>query len=325
MYTGTVDVTSQCIEEILEAAHYFNIASLEEQLIDFVTDSLSIDNIVDTVLFARCSKFPQLFENCLSFMYDHADSVARDISFTRLSREILLTFCNSSELKIKEVILFGAVFRWYQDRLPGIVVQRIFQEIQYPLIAETDLVSIIHPLKMADPNLYTAALEYHLVPSKYRGPLNQIIYRKHVPQNIKYINANHQYMTVSDNNNGITITKSEDSFNWNGLCAIFVHPIQQQPVHFKIALQKVEFFSQIYLVTHSYNSSHPRFRVNDITGGIKLSGLCVQQKIDGVISIRGNTINTTINGTTKTILKASVTYFCIHMNYEDDKLQFSFT
>ena len=132
-------------------------------------------------------------------------------------------------------------------------------------------------------------------------------------------------MAVSDNNNGITITKTEGFLSWNGLCAILVHPTKQKPVHFKIVLQKVETrTSCIYLITHSYETRDPRFIVDDVTGGIRMSGLHVQQEIDGVISIREETINTTINGITKTVPKASVTYFCIHMEHQDDELQFSF-
>ena len=301
MYTGTVNIDSQCIEEVLEAAHYFNIASLEEQLIGFVSSSLNCTNIVDIILFAKNSKFPQLFKNCLSYMYDHADSVARDISFTHLSSDIVLTFCKSSDLKIKEVTLFQSILLWYEHRdlIPGTVLKEIFhQEIRYPLISEIDLVNIVRPMKIVDPDLYTAALEYHLVPDKYRGSINQITNRRHAPQNIKYINVNQQYMTVSDNNNGITITKTEGFLSWNGLCAILVHPTKQKPVHFKIVLQKVETrTSCIYLITRSYETRDPRFIVDDVTSGIGMSGLPVQQEIDGVISIREETINIyTING-----------------------------
>jgi len=135
-------------------------------------------------------------------------------------------------------------------------------------------------------------------------------------------------MNVSDNSNGIVITKMEGFLKWNGLCAILVHPTQGQPVHFKIVLQKVATFSScIYLVTRSFDvcKRHPRFNVDDVTGGIEIPDLCRKQEIEGVIAIRGNYIITTINGATTTISKASVTYFCIHMKYESDELQFSFT
>ena len=192
MYTGTVNIDSQCVEEVLEAAHYFDIASLVEQLIGFVTDSLNSTNIVDIILFAKNSKFPQLFKNCLSYIYDHADSVAHDISFTNLSSDIVLSFCKSSDLKIKEVTLFESILLWYehQDLIPGTVLKEIFQEIRYPLISEIDLVNIVRPMKVVDTDLYTAALEYHLVPDKYRGPINQITNRRHAPQNLKYVNVN---------------------------------------------------------------------------------------------------------------------------------------
>jgi len=331
VYTGTVKIDSLYIEDVLQASHYFNIASLERHIVDFVTDSLNNANIVDIVLFAKRINIPQLFDKCLSFMFDHADSITRDISFTHLSSEIVHIFCKSSDLRIKELVLFVAVFRWYkhQDIIPVTVAKEIFQEIRYPLISESDLVNIVRPLKIADPVLYTAALEYHLVPDKYRGPLSQITSRKPVIQNIKYINVNEQNMTVSHNGSSsiiITKTHQEGFLSWNGLCAILVYPTEQQPVHFRIVLQKVDTSSRIYLVTRSYLRRPPRFQVDAVTGGIRMSGLCVQQKIDGEISVRGNIINTTINGTTETsVPKGNLTYFCIHMEHQDDKLQFLFT
>jgi len=93
LYTGTVTIKAKCIKKLLDAAHYFNVTSLEDKLIDFVTKSLNVANIIDVITFARSSKFPQLFENCLLFMYDNATTVACGESFKCLPSDIVLTFC----------------------------------------------------------------------------------------------------------------------------------------------------------------------------------------------------------------------------------------
>ena len=320
LYTGKVDVASQSIEKVLDAAHYFNVAPLEDKLIDFIANSLNLTNIFDIVSFARSSKFTQLYERCLSFMFNHADKVAFNTNFNHLSSEIVLTFCKSSELRINEIKLFLAVNEWclYQDQLPETVKTRIFQEIRYPLMSETDLINIVRPTEMADPALYTAALEYHLLPDKYRGPSNQIAIRKCPPHDYKFVN-----MSVIENDNGIQIFKTSKR---NGLCAILVYRTQKQPVCFKILLQEVDtVYSCIYLVTRSYSSRYRLLQVDDCTRGVGFHNLHAQQEINGVISVTESVISTTINGITRITPKHSVVYFCIHMNHQDDMLHFSFT
>ena len=323
VYTGTVNIDPQCVEKVLDATYYFNIAYLENQLIDFITKSLDITNIVDIALFANNSNFPCLFESCLSFMYHNADTVARDASFTRLSSDIVLKFCKSSELKIKEVVLFLAVDQWYKNQdqaTEEAVVEEIFREIRYPLISEVDLVNLVRPLKMANPDLYTAALEYHLVPDKYQGPPNQLTKRRYITKPIKYISFNN--VIVSDKTNSITSTNYY-GFN-NGICAVLVDPTEQQPVCFRVVIQYVNHYSHICFVTRSYNTRNPSFQGDDFADGVKLSDLCLKQEIDGIISVKGNSFVTTVNGTRTTTRKGILTYICVHMKKECDEFQFSF-
>ena len=320
VYTGKVNVQSNCFEKVLDAAHYFNISFLEDKLIDFIVDSLNLTNIFAIISFARNSKFPRLFRGCLSFIYDHADKVALSANFKHLSSEIVLTFCKSSELRIKEVKLFLAVVKWcnHQDQLPKTVSNSIFQEIRYPLISEAELINAVRPTRMADPVLYTAALEYHLLPGKYEGPVEQITVRKYPPLDYKYIN-----LSVIENDNNIEIFKTGKR---DGVCAILVYPTQEQPIHFKIVVQQVNTVcSCIYLATRSYCSRRRLLRGNDFTGGIGFRNLHEQQIIDGTISIKGSVISTTINQITRITPKYNVIYFCIYMNHLDDFLQFSFT
>ena len=46
------------------------------------------------------------------------------------------------------------------------------------MISNIDLVNKVSPTDMADPSLYTAALEYHIDASLYRGPMCQLVTRK---------------------------------------------------------------------------------------------------------------------------------------------------
>jgi len=171
---------------------------------------------------------------------------------------------------------------------------------------------------MTDSVIYTAALEYHLLPEKYKGPINQIKIRKYQPHDIKFIN-----MTVIENSDGIQIFNTNKR---NGLSAILVYPTQLQPACFKIVLQQVNTVSGcIYLVTCSYSSRYCLLQVNDCASGVGFHNFYAQQEINGVISVTGDCISTTLNKITKIMLRHSVAYLCIHMDHQDDTLHFSFT
>ena len=129
LYTGKVNVDSKYIVQILDAAHYFNIATLETILVDFVKNSLEVINIFFFVSIATFKKFDHLLEHCLEFMYDHADEVAHNENFKKISSEIILFFCKTSNLNIEELDLFLAVVEWYkhQDQVPETVL-RVFSK-----------------------------------------------------------------------------------------------------------------------------------------------------------------------------------------------------
>jgi len=217
------------VVKILDAAHYFDIAPLETILVDFIKSSLGIVNVFPIVTIAISQKFDQLLEHCIEYMCDHANEVVRHESFKGLSSKVMLLLCKSSNLKIREIDLFLGVNKWYehnQDQIPETVVKSIFQEIRYPLIPKADLVNIVRPTKMADPTLYTAALEYHLFPDKYAGPPNQITNREGISHCFLYTNVTPSYIDVTNTSEGIIIRRigSHSARLW-GLCAIQVYPI----------------------------------------------------------------------------------------------------
>ena len=70
----------------------------------------------------------------------------------------------SSNLEVKEVDLFLAVANWFRHQenvLSADDKKQVFQLIRYPLISLNDLLEKVRPSKLADCDLYTAALEYH--------------------------------------------------------------------------------------------------------------------------------------------------------------------
>jgi len=325
MYTGKVNVNSKCIIKILDAAHYLNIASLEEILVEFVKNSLDVMNVFFFVNVATHKTFSnQLLEHCLEFMYDHANEIFHNENFKKLSNEVILLLCKSSDLNIKELDLFLAVVEWYkhQDQVSETVVRSIFQEIRYPLIPKSDLVQRVRPTKLADPSLYTAALEYHLFPDTYEGPQIQISSRKHRPEGIIYTNVTPRYMRVHRNSDGIVIKRVANNQLQGiyGLCTIQVYPTKWHPVHFKIVWERFTGNS-INLVTRSYAVTNPVIPSNDVTDGINITRCTV----DGTVSVRGNNIVTTVGSVSRITAKQREVYLCVHMRHAGEEVVFSLT
>ena len=180
IYTGKVVVNSATCLDMLGAAMHFKITSLVTKLIIFTTASLDSSNVISVVIFAHERNCCQLLDDCLKYMCANASDVVHHPGFIKLPHEVVLAFCKSSDLNVSEIDLFLVVNEWQQhnQKVAKAVIKNIFREIRYPLISNTDLVRKVSPTDMADPSLYTAALEYHFDTSLYRGPLSQLVTRK---------------------------------------------------------------------------------------------------------------------------------------------------
>ena len=105
------------------------------------------------------------------------------------------------------------------------------QQIRYPLISVSDLISKVHPTEVADLVLYATALKFHLIPNKYDGPKIQLVRRKLL--DFKTVNLTTSTMAVREDGPLVCITKKSGSNGWNGLCAVHMSLTEYQyPVKF---------------------------------------------------------------------------------------------
>ena len=64
---------------IIETAHYFNIATLENKCFDLIATSLDIENCCTIATFAYNKMFDSLLEKSLTFMYSNAYTVIKTL------------------------------------------------------------------------------------------------------------------------------------------------------------------------------------------------------------------------------------------------------
>ena len=318
MYTGMISIDSENCLDILDAAHYFNVATLEVKCAEFIDTLLNIDNCFTFLTFANSKNFDVLLEKCLAFMYFHADKIIKKAHFKALPSELMLKFCQSSDLHVKEVSLFLATTEWCQHQKSNVsddTIKSVLQQIRYPLISITDLLEKVRPTKYADAILYTLALEFHHMPSKYDGPQIQLSRRK---SQLDFINLTPNNMTI---NEGVSISKT-GSDGWNGLCAAEVYPTEKAPVHFKFSLkQSNSDRSGIQIVTRSCLQGS--LSASKYGGGIDARGFTIGKEVDGVITISGNKITTTIGHKTMTSNKEyDNIYLCVYLYYSGNSVAF---
>ena len=323
IYTGKVEVDSKNCLSILEAAHYFDVAKLETKCADFIATLLDTENCCIIATFANDKKLNVLLEKCYKFMYSNAHKVVEGASFKTLPSELMLKFCQSSDLCIKEINLFIAVTKWYQHQkmnVPNIAVKTIFQQIRYPLISISDLLEKVRPSELADSILYTSALEFHLMPNKYNGPKIQLIKRGLLDFNV--VNLTNT-MTVNKEGPLVSITKTSSSHDWNGLCAVQVCPTEQYPVHFKFTLKHSNRDrSGIYIDVKSCSESSLSANVYTVPVGMDGNGFIIGKEVDGLISTKGSKITATIGHKTITTTAKlnQMIYLCVYLYYVDNSV-----
>jgi len=158
---------------------------------------------------------------------------------------------------------------------------------------------------MADPILYTLALEYHHKPAKYDGPPYQLVPRKY----FAVTNMTPNTMTSKSNDTSVTITKIGPS-SWDGLCVVQVYPEEQSPVHFTIQILTNVHSSGIQLVLRSCLLTS--INANNFNGGIDASSIGESTK--GTVAITNDEITTTIGRKTfHTTRKDDGIYLCVYL------------
>ena len=111
VYTGKVELDSENCRSIIEAAHYFNVAVLEDKCTEFIATSLNTENCCSIVSYAYENEFDGLVESCLIFMFSNAYKIIEGGGLKDLPSDIVLKFCQSSDLCVKEMNLFSAVVK----------------------------------------------------------------------------------------------------------------------------------------------------------------------------------------------------------------------
>ena len=319
MYCGNFEINTDNCLNILEAACYFNIASLETRSADFIAGMINVENCCNIATAASAKKFDALLGKCLEFIIINCHKIIENSTFYNLSSEIVLTICQSSSLCVNEIDLFLALINWLkkqEKKISKIDREKLFKEIRYPMISVDNLLEKVRPTKLADPILYTLALEYHHKPAKYDGPPNQLVPRKYFSKFFEIKNITPGTIVCSSKGTSVTITKIGRS-NWDGLCVLKVCPYEKCSVHFTFQINSTNSdLTGISLAVKSCMLSS--LKAFDCSGGVDGS---IGNGVSGTIAINNNDISTTIGDKTFKITKQDDgIYICVYLFYHNNSV-----
>ncbi|XP_065887539.1 kelch-like protein 26 [Dysidea avara] len=323
MYTGKVCFSMDRCVDILDAAHYFGVEILESCCADYIETTLAIENCCENVTVAHKKNIQVLVAKCLSFMFNHAVELIKLPQFKELPVDVLLAFLESSDVCAEEIEIFLAAVDWYKhqgSQNSEVTNKGIFQLVRYPLISKSDLIHKVRPVEEIDSVLYTAALEYHLLPEEYAGPPEQI--KPRCPF-FEVISVTPSTVTLEKNKDKTVISRI-GSRSWRELCVIKVTPFQQNPLKFTLCLEAYCDRSYIVFSLKSVKfESIPRDR-NDVNG-FNAMHLKQGEATDVTVSYSGPSkvvVNIGLQSQSVTVRDTSV-FLCIYFYNPGDKLVIS--
>jgi len=126
LYTGKTDISTENIQDLLEASNYLQIKDLSAKCVDFMTRNLDLSNVVSVLRLADTLSIERLLQEAINFIGDHFQKLLEGSEDLHQLPVELFAKC----IKSDRIILyskFGTVLPAIQreEALVGIIVQYV--------------------------------------------------------------------------------------------------------------------------------------------------------------------------------------------------------
>ena len=116
IYTGTVEVTQENVEDLIAAANYLLIPGLKTVSGRFLEEKMSESNCVSTFYFAEKYQCNELITNTTKFIHANFASVAEMDEFLNLEAKEVEKWISSDEISVAaEADVFKIVLKWIEQ------------------------------------------------------------------------------------------------------------------------------------------------------------------------------------------------------------------
>lgn len=110
-YAGRITITSDNIEDLVDAAARMELIPLEQDCCKFLIDNLTIDNCLDVLFIADKYNFTQLNQKTLDFMCEHFEDIPI-ADMVEINYKNFNELLNYGNYKFPESIVFDRLVRW---------------------------------------------------------------------------------------------------------------------------------------------------------------------------------------------------------------------
>ncbi|KAK3092291.1 hypothetical protein FSP39_000879 [Pinctada imbricata] len=112
MYSEEVSITADNVTQILYAARKYSVLQLARKCRDFLEDNISTDNV--SVILENAHIFDEegLYQNCLSYIFQHPYECVQSDQFSDLCRSCFERIMGSDDLQLDEDLVLPIVMKW---------------------------------------------------------------------------------------------------------------------------------------------------------------------------------------------------------------------
>ena len=177
IYCGQLSLKSlkeDLIIEILGISNKYGFKDLEEAISDYMEDTLNVKNVCSVYEAAKLYGLTSLCKVCTTFIDRNAIDIMQHDYFMTLSPSSLKDMISRDSFCAEEIKIFKAVKDWVEAN-PTADHEEIISCIRLPLINIKDLLGVVRPTKLVNPDLLLDAIDVIQkskgVDLKYRGYL----------------------------------------------------------------------------------------------------------------------------------------------------------
>ncbi|XP_055845251.1 kelch-like protein 4 isoform X2 [Episyrphus balteatus] len=143
MYTPTIEIMNENVENVLRAADFFQVNSLVTSCCTFMMQQLDTCNCLRVVFFAEQHNYSELLEKALAFTHLNFEQVSKEQEFLEMTDEQLARFLASDEIRVSsEKSLLLSVVDWIKhdaDNRQSSVLS-LLKLIRFPLLEAKHIV-----------------------------------------------------------------------------------------------------------------------------------------------------------------------------------------
>ncbi|XP_055840265.1 kelch-like protein 5 [Episyrphus balteatus] len=173
IYTGTIELKSKSVPEILSAAHFFQMQSLIFECQEFMVQELDPSNCLGIALFAKQHDLKDLYETAFQFACTHFEEVSKMEEFLNLSEDQVVMMISNEELCVtSEKTVFLSLIKWieHDEQYRQQSTLKLLSHVHYwslsPQFIRQNRNKLSNETKIID--MICTWLEWHCSPGNFR-------------------------------------------------------------------------------------------------------------------------------------------------------------